>query len=109
MMPVPVGPTVLIMCTLGVEVERPLWRDEPSAPGMGNLNAEAGDRSPILGREGRKERVTPGENGPTQGSPSRSPTRTALTHGQRQVIGVKTPDAGNKPVNPEGGSMDARV
>lgn len=44
----PVGPTVLTIWTLGVEVERCLCRDWQSPPGMGKRNAEAGDRRSIL-------------------------------------------------------------
>lgn len=39
---------VLTMWTLGVEVERCLWRDWPSAPGMGKWKAEPGDSRPGL-------------------------------------------------------------
>lgn len=44
MMLVPLGPTVLTMWTLGVEVERCRCRDWPSAPGTGKRKAEVGDR-----------------------------------------------------------------
>lgn len=44
----PAGPTVLTIWTLGVEVERCLWRDWPSPPGKGKRKAEVGDRRAIL-------------------------------------------------------------
>lgn len=48
MMLAPVGPTVLTMWTLGVEVERCLCRDWPSPPSVGKRKAEVGDRRSIL-------------------------------------------------------------
>jgi len=48
MMLAPAGPTVLIIWTLGVEVERWRCRDWPSPPDMGKGKAEAGDSRSIL-------------------------------------------------------------
>jgi hypothetical protein len=48
MMLTPAGPTVLIIWTLGVEVERWRWSDCPSTPGVGKGKAEVGDSRSIL-------------------------------------------------------------
>ena len=49
MMLTPTGSTLLIIWTLGVEVERWRWRDCPSTPGVGKGKAEVGDSRSILG------------------------------------------------------------
>ena len=48
MMLTPIGLTVPIIWTLGVEVERWRWRDWPSTPGVGKGKAEVGDSRSIL-------------------------------------------------------------
>ena len=52
----PTGPTVLTMSTLGVEVERCLWRDWPSPPGRGKRKAEVGDSRLSLDRKNKLRR-----------------------------------------------------
>ena len=59
MMLTPTGSTLLIIWTLGVEVERWRWRDCPSTPGVGKGKAEVGDSRSILGHRHTEQHEQP--------------------------------------------------